>query len=61
MLVKTLTLLHSHTHMSHQETIKKDIMTLLLQLQASHSALERDNGRLVAENDILSTVLLAQT
>ena len=47
--------------MSHQGTIQRDIMTLLLQLQASHSALERDNGRLVAENEILSTVLHAQT
>ena len=47
--------------MSHQGTIQRDIMTLLLQLQASHSALERDNSRLVAENEILSTVLHAQT
>lgn len=47
--------------MSHQETIKRNIMTLLLQLQASQTALERDNGRLAAENEILSTVLHAQT
>ena len=47
--------------MSHQETIQRDIMTLLLQLQASHTVLEQDNSRLVAKNDTLSTVLRVQT
>ena len=43
------------------EIVQRDIMALLLQLQTSHSALEQYNGRLVAENDILSTVLRVQT
>lgn len=47
--------------MNHQGTVQRDIMALLLQLQASHSALDRDNGRLISENDILSTVLRVQT
>ena len=62
MLLKTLTLLHSHTYatMSLLETIQGDIMALLLQLQTSHSALDQYNGRLVAENNTMSAVLHSQ-
>jgi len=47
--------------MNHQGTIQEGIVALLVQLQASQSALDRDNGRLIAENDTLSAVLRVQT
>lgn len=46
--------------MSLLETVQRDIMTLLVQLQASYSALEQYNSRLVAENNTLSAVLHSQ-
>jgi hypothetical protein len=40
LLIIIIVIKNTYVHMSHQETIKKDIMILLLQLQASHSALD---------------------
>jgi hypothetical protein len=47
--------------MSLLEIVQRDIVALLVQLQASHSALDQYNGRLIAENDTLSAVLRSQT
>ena len=46
--------------MSQLGPIQEGIVALLVQLQASHYALEQDNGRLVAENNTLSAVLHSQ-